>query len=140
MRLAGNRGKEPLTITDIANGESLSLPHVGKIMGKLKEAGLVASVRGRSGGYVLSVPADELTLSDIFRALDGRILETAYCHKPGSTEEQCVHAEDCSILPLWEALTDRMNQYLKDITLADLKLTEARGGPRKVGGGRSGTC
>jgi Rrf2 family iron-sulfur cluster assembly transcriptional regulator len=121
MRLASHRGEEPLTIPDIANGEGLSLPHVGKIMGILKESGLVESVRGRSGGYVLSIPAEELTLSEIFRALDNRLLETSYCEKGSRLSDQCVHAGDCSILPLWEALIGLMDRFLKDVTLADLE-------------------
>ena len=133
MRLAGHRGDEPLTITDIAKAEGLSLPHVGKIMGILKEAELVESVRGRSGGYVLSAPADELTLSEIFRALDGRILETAYCEKGNVRSEKCVHSGDCSILPLWEALIVLMDRFLKDVTLADLEDNQI-GGIRLKGG------
>ena len=121
MRLASHTGEEPLTINDIARGEGLSLPHVGKIMGILKEAELVESVRGRSGGYVLSVPAEELTLSDVFKALDGRIIETSYCEKGSRISERCVHSGDCSIMPLWEALIVLMDQFLKDVTLADLE-------------------
>ncbi len=121
MRLAGHQGEEPLTIPDIASGEGLSLPHVGKIMGILKESGLVESMRGRSGGYVLSMPAEKLTLSVIFRALDDRLLETSYCKKSGRISDQCVHAGDCSILPLWEALIGLMDRFLKDVTLADLE-------------------
>jgi Rrf2 family protein len=127
MRLASHNGEDPLTITDIAKGEGLSLPHVGKIMGILKEAELVESVRGRSGGYVLNLPADELTLSEVFKALDGRIIETAYCEKGSTISNHCVHSGDCSIMPLWEALTHLMDQFLKEVTLADLEHNQIHG-------------
>lgn len=141
MRLASHNGEDPLTITDIAKGEGLSLPHVGKIMGILKEAELVESVRGRSGGYVLSIPADELTLSEVFKALDGRIIETAYCEKGSTISNHCVHSGDCSIMPLWEALTVLMDQFLKEVTLADLENNQINGarlknGPNGENGGR----
>ena len=139
MRLASHNGEEPFTITHIAKGEGLSLPHVGKIMRILKEAELVESVRGRSGGYVLSVPAAELTLSEVFKALDGRLLETNYCEKGSIISDHCVHTGDCSILPLWEALIALMDQFLKEVTVADLEHKQINGVHLKNGrNGRGG--
>ena len=73
MLLAGRDEGHPLTLTEISEREGLSLPHAGKIMGILKDSGLVESVRGRSGGYVLKDPPQELTLSRIFQALEGLV-------------------------------------------------------------------
>jgi len=120
MLLARTEDRDPLTITDIAEREGLSLPHVGKIMGILKEAGLVDSVRGRSGGYVLKYPAGELNLSRVFRALDGRLLDLNYCHKVYRNSAPCVHIQGCSLQSFWESLTSRMDQFLGQVTVADL--------------------
>ncbi len=120
MILAANDDGEPLTIGDIADHEGLSLPHVGKVMGILKESGLVESVRGRSGGYVLKFPADELTLARVFRSLEGRLLERNFCNKSSRQSKKCVHMSDCSIESLWDALVMMMDQFLGQVTLADL--------------------
>jgi len=120
MLLAANDDGEPLTISDIAGQEGLSPPHVGKVMGILKDSGLVESVRGRSGGYVLRYPADELTLATIFRSLEGRLLERNYCHKSSTKSDSCVHISDCSIESLWDALVVMMDDFLGQVTLADL--------------------
>jgi Rrf2 family protein len=120
MLLAARDGDRPLTIPEISEMEGLSLPHVGKIMGILRDSGLVESVRGRSGGYILKYPPEELTLSRIFRSLEGRLLNLDFCSKEGRKSENCVHIRDCSIQSFWEAFVLIMDRFLGEVTLADL--------------------
>ena len=121
LALANHTGEAPLTIPDIARKEGLSTPQVSKMMGILKSAGLVESVRGRSGGYRLPRPAEEINVAEVFRALGGMLLEPDYCAKHGGVMPTCVHSNACSIRALWDVLAMHVDQLFQQITLANLK-------------------
>ena len=126
MSLVRHQGEDPLTIPDIAEAQGLSLAHVSKIMGILREAELVESVRGRSGGYVLPRPAEQISLAEVFNSLGGRLIEADYCdkHSGSNNHGNCMLAGNCSILALWEGLARIMDGFLEKISLADLALRQ----------------
>ncbi|MBD3334552.1 MAG: Rrf2 family transcriptional regulator [Candidatus Eisenbacteria bacterium] len=124
VQLARHDSDEPLTIAEISRREGLSLPYVGKLMNLLRQAGLAESVRGRSGGYVLPRPADQITLDTIVGALGGKLFEQGYCDRHPAGEETCVHAGDCSIRSVWAALHRLMGEMLSRTSLADLMRSE----------------
>ena len=62
MRLARVGQSESLSIPEIAVGEGLSQPYVGKLLAVLRQAGIIESVRGRTGGYRLAMPPEDITL------------------------------------------------------------------------------
>src|SRR5215469_16076105 len=64
MRLARVEDGHSLTIPEIAAAERLSPPYVAKLLSVLRQAGLIASVRGRTGGYHLTRPAAEVSLGE----------------------------------------------------------------------------
>src|SRR5262245_58507488 len=120
LELARHRGAEPLTVGAIAEQEGLSIPYVGKLRGHLRQSGLVESVRGRSGGYVLTRPAEEITLADALEVLGGSFFSSGFCDEHNGTHERCVHLGECSIRSLWGVLGDIFDRVLKRTTLADL--------------------
>jgi Rrf2 family protein len=123
LQLARYRGAEPLTVGAIAEEEGLSVPYVGKLMGHLRQSGLVESVRGRSGGYVLTRPAEEITLADALEALGGSFFSSGFCDEHNGTHARCVHLSDCSIRSLWGVLGDIFDRVLRRTTLADLAVS-----------------
>lgn len=126
LQLARHHGPEPLTVGAIAEEEGLSVPYVGKLMGHLRQRGLVESVRGRSGGYVLTRPAEAITLADALEALGGSFFSTEFCAEHNGNHERCVHLGECSIRSLWGVLGEIFDRVLSRTTLADLAAS-ARG-------------
>lgn len=120
LQLARHEGSEPLTGAHVAEAEGLSLPYVGKLLSLLRQAGLVESVRGRSGGFVLSRPAAEISVSDTLRALGGQLFEPEFCETHHGASEVCVHLGSCSIRSLWGVVGDLIDRVLARTSLADL--------------------
>lgn len=133
LQLARPHGPEPLTVAAIAEEEGLSVPYVGKIMGHLRQRGLVESVRGRSGGYVLTRPAEAITLADALEALGGSFFSTGFCDEHNGTHARCVHLSDCSIRSLWGVLGEVLDRVLRRTTLADLALSTSGCETVKIG-------
>lgn len=126
VQLAKHSDSEPLTIAEIGKREGLSLPYVGKLMALLRHGGLVESVRGRSGGYVLPRPASHISLHEIIEALGGEFFETDHCNRYPASQDACVHVDECSIRGIWGALAYIVQDVLSKTSLADLLRSEER--------------
>ena len=126
VHVAGATMERPLTVHEIAVREGLSSPYAAKLMNLLREAGLVDSVRGRGGGYYLTRPAVDITVSEILAALGGQIFESHFCDRFPGEEDACVHLGDCSIRSLWGTIEGLVEQVLRRTSLADLMKSEAR--------------
>jgi Rrf2 family protein len=123
LRLARVHGVQALTIPEISAAENLSAPYVGKLLGVLRQAGLVESVRGRTGGYHLTHPPGEIHLGMVLLALGEPLFEDpGYCerHAGPETSGPCVHQGGCSLRSLWQALERWMRHLLNQLTLEDL--------------------
>src|SRR5579864_4340632 len=80
LRLA--RADASLTLPELADAEGLSVPHVAKLMAVLRQAGLVDSVRGRAGGYLLAKAPEEIRLGSLLLTLGEPLFDEAdYCQK-----------------------------------------------------------
>jgi Rrf2 family protein len=126
VQVARSRGDEPLTISEIARREGLSLPYVGKLMNLLRQARLVESVRGRSGGYVLPRDPGKISLMEIVEALGGELFERDYCDRHPAGQDSCVHVDECSIRGIWGAVDRIIRDVLSRTTLADLLESEEK--------------
>ncbi len=109
----------PTTIRSISESEGLSTAYVGKLMFLMQKGGLVQATRGVQGGYVLVKSPDEVTLDQVFAALDPGGLEDV-CEKFTGLEAQCVHNGNCSVKRMWDGLSGHLQSYLRGITLRDL--------------------
>lgn len=126
LRLAEAEGRS-LTLPEISAAEGLSIANVAKLMGVMREAGLIESVRGRSGGYTLAKPPDEIGLGSLLLVLGEPLFdEPSYCdrHAGISSEGICVHKGGCSLRALWQTLEHWMRGTLNQVTLADLLQNE----------------
>lgn len=126
MQMAGSGPDQTVSVHEIAAREGLSDAYVAKLMNLLREAGLVDSVRGRSGGYYITHPAESVSLSAIMRALGGRLFQPEYCERFPGEESECVHLGDCSIRSLWGTVEGVVEEVLSRTTLADLLKSEQR--------------
>ena len=119
IQLAKRDKSQPVTIRQISESEGLSTAYVGKLMFMLQKAQLVQSTRGVQGGYLLAKTPQELTLFEVFQALDPSALDDV-CDKFTGNETACVHTGSCAIKFVWHGLSDHINGYLKRVSLADL--------------------
>lgn len=109
-----------LTIPEIGEREGLSTAYVGKLLHLLRQADLVRSVRGRSGGYTLSRPAEQVSVSDVIAVLGSQTWDTGGCSRFSGMLEVCVSSPRCTIRSLWGVLDSVVEHVLRSITLADL--------------------
>lgn len=111
------KNDEPVSLSSISIRQQLPLQYLEQLFSKLRRNGIVESVRGSSGGYLLSRPHDEITLIDIMNAVDEPI-KTMRCE---GKKEGCMGLnERCLTHKLWQGLGEHIQQYLSKITLADV--------------------
>ena len=113
--LALRSGEGPVTLAGISERQKISLSYLEQLFGKLRRHRLVDSVRGPGGGYCLARPGNQITVSDIVRAVD-EPLDATNC----GGHENCRADERCMTHDLWATLNAKMYEYLSSVTLADL--------------------
>src|SRR5438132_13361076 len=99
--------QQALTLPEIAAAEGLSTAYVAKLMAVLRDAGLIDSVRGRSGGYRLAQAPEDIGLGSLLLVLGEPLFdEPGYCDRhAGISEDGCVHNKStCSLKALWQTL------------------------------------
>jgi Rrf2 family protein len=113
--LARDAGKSPVTTAHIAEAYGISEAHLSKVFQRLAKAGLVKSVRGPHGGFRLKKAPEEITLRDIYEALDGPMkAHTCLFDEPRCGRRECV---------LGDLLADvhhRIAARFSETTLADI--------------------
>ena len=107
---------DPVRADDLAAGQQLPVAFLERILGDLRRGGVVVSVRGRSGGYRLARPADEITLADVIRAVDGPLV-TVRDERPTALE---YGGSAEALLEVWVALRVSVRDVLDQVTLAGL--------------------
>ena len=115
LDLAFHSQIKPVTLTDIAARQTISLSYLEQIFSRLRRAGMVKGVRGPGGGYTLCGAAKDINIADIITAVDEQIDAT----KCGG-EANCQEHGACLTHDLWMDLSERIREYLKGITLAEL--------------------
>ena len=110
--------KEPVSIGCIATRQKLSERYLEQLFALLKKAGLVKSIRGASGGYVLARDASEISVGDVLRALEGN-LEPVRCAAFYS-EEGCMASDECVTKYVWQKINDSINKTVNEIKLDEL--------------------
>ena len=123
LQLAYLKPGESLTLAQMAEREGISVANAGKLLWILSKAGLVQSLRGNRGGYLLARPAAEILLSEVISVLDEDEVE-GHCKSYTGVMEVCVHTGDCGIRPVIVGLHEIVHNALSQITLAQLIGTE----------------
>lgn len=116
--LAEYAGEEPVSIASISLRQGISERYLEQLMAKLKKAGLVKSIRGAGGGYVVGKRPDEISVGDILRALEGN-LEAVSCaafHK----DETCEAQDVCVTKYVWKRINESIRHTVDGIYLSQL--------------------
>ncbi len=109
-----------VTIPDISKMEGLTPANAAKLLRILRLGGFIESARGRSGGYKLARPADQIIVGDVLNILGGKIYEETFCGSHTGAIDVCNHIIDCSMRSLWRSVQNAVNVVLKRITLRDM--------------------
>ena len=107
-----------VSLGDIAERQGISRKYLEQVMSLLLKAGYVESLRGKSGGYRLSRPAEEYTLGNILRAVEGTLAPVACLDC--TSGEICPRVEDCPTVDVWRDLGSVTSAYLNEKRLSDL--------------------
>ncbi len=115
--LAVNNHGSYVALKDISARQDISLKYLEQIVTLLGKAGLIRSLRGPAGGYMLSRRPDEYTIGEIIRATEGE-LSPVNCVE-GSVNT-CSRAGNCPTVSFWQGLYGVINEYIDQTTLKDL--------------------
>lgn len=108
----------PVSISSIAARQGLSDGYLEQLVALLRKAGLVKSIRGASGGYVLTKDPGDISVGDVLRALEGS-LEPVKC-SAFYDGEGCTAAGGCVTKYVWQKINDSINRTVDDMTLEEL--------------------
>ncbi len=134
--LACHSKGNPVALADVADRQEISLSYLEQLFGKLRKGGLVKSVRGPGGGYMLSRTAEEVRISDIIIAVDEPIKATRCT--PGSPAGCRGNNSRCLTHDLWGELGNQIYLYLSSVSVADICERRVLGGSGAVYRGEDG--
>lgn len=109
---------EPVSINSIAARQGISERYLEQLMTLLKKAGLIKSIRGAGGGYVLAKAVDKISVGDVLRALEGN-LEPVEC-TAFSEEAPCEASGGCVTKYVWQKINESINRTVDEISLEQL--------------------
>lgn len=132
FEIARSYNDRPMTIKEISERQDVSVAYLEQILNQLRKAGIINSVKGPGGGYVLSRGPDTVSIGEILRELEGPVAITS-CLDP---KEGCIRVEGCVTHLLWKSLGEKIESFLNSMTLKDLLkgATEHKGRFIKVAG------
>ena len=115
LDLAFHSQTKPVTLTEIATRQTISLSYLEQLFARLRKAGMVTGVRGPGGGYKLSREAIEINIAEIIAAVDEPI-DSTKCGGKGD----CQEGQACLTHDLWMGLSDQIRAYLSGISLGEI--------------------
>lgn len=118
LDLALHTEESIISLSAIADRQDISISYLEQLIAKLKKAGIVNSIRGAQGGYVLSKPPSEISVGEILRALEGN-LNPIKCSEL-SGEKGCNGADSCVTKFVWKRISDSINDTVNTMMLSEL--------------------
>ena len=115
LDLALNSKNKPVNLSDISERQAISLSYLEQLFSKLRKNDIVRSIRGPGGGYLLNAPEDEISVANIINAVNETI-ELSRC----DGRANCRDGKQCLTHNLWVDLSDRINEFLDNISIGEL--------------------
>ncbi|MEQ8514603.1 MAG: Fe-S cluster assembly transcriptional regulator IscR [Chromatocurvus sp.] len=115
LDLAINQNTGPIRLAAISDRQGISLSYLEQLFAHLRRRGLVKSVRGPGGGYQLRRDAGAISVAEVIAAVN----EDTDATRCGGTGD-CQEGDTCLTHHLWMDLSDRIRDFLQDISLGDL--------------------
>ena len=115
--LADHEGHAPVALRDVSERQKISRRYLEHLATNLRNAKLIASVPGKNGGYSLQRSPEEIPIAEIIGASIGRV-DLIRCV---SAPKLCDRAEVCPSRRMWSKITERIDEVLGTVTLAELR-------------------
>jgi Rrf2 family transcriptional regulator, cysteine metabolism repressor len=121
VQLARSHGSGPVPLSQVAEKERISQDFLEQLMVTLRQRGLVRSVRGVHGGYLLAMEPGQISVGDVMTAVDGPFIPMQ-CLDPAhdTTCTMGMSVYDCTTRDVWALLQEKVMETLNGVTLADL--------------------
>ena len=116
IELAAATDEKPVKAERIATAQGIPLNFLENILGELRHAGIVRSHRGAEGGFRLARPADQVSVADVIRAVEGPLASV----RGGPPEEAAYEGAATSLLRVWIAVRANLRAVAEHVTLADI--------------------
>ena len=116
--LAVHGERDAVSIASIAARQQISESYLEQLIPKLRKAGFISSVRGAGGGYVLAKPAEEISVGDVLRALEGNLDPVDCAGLPGASG--CEGSDSCVTKYVWQKINESVNHTVDGIFLSEL--------------------
>ena len=110
---------EPVSLSDIAIRQDISMSYLEQLIAKLRQAHIVTSVRGAKGGYSLAASRDKISVGDILRTLEGD-LAPVNCSEVTENGVPCKESDQCITKIVWKRIGDSINHAVDNLMLSDL--------------------
>jgi Rrf2 family transcriptional regulator, iron-sulfur cluster assembly transcription factor len=124
IRIAACRDRDGMSIPQLSEAEGLSSHYVAKLTRILRIAGFVNSTPGNKGGYVLALPAEQIVINNVLKALGGALFDQRFCGSQSGALRFCTNSVDCSSRSLWQMIQFIVDEFLDKVTLHDLVIKE----------------
>ena len=121
VNIAMNGSKAATSIADISKEEGISATYLEQLMNRLRRKGLIESIRGPKGGYVLSKDAGKITVGDIVKTLEGDIYPVSCITDKTELINSCKSGKNCVPKIIWHKLAKAISDCLESVTLEDLR-------------------
>ena len=113
-----NDNSTPISLKDIAKRESISIHYLEQIFFILKKAGIVKSLRGPNGGYLLNKKPSEILIGDIIASVEP--IEIISCISRSKDKKECDRKSICLAFDMWNSISGKITEFLNSITIEDV--------------------
>jgi len=117
--IAVNSDGRAVSLSDISVRQDISLSFLEQMFGQLRKSGIVDSIRGANGGYILAKPIDEIQLGSVMRAVDEEV-HTKRCDRLESGLSCTGKGTKCLSHDLWQAMEDHIEGFFSAISIQDV--------------------
>jgi Rrf2 family protein len=128
VELAAAADDRPIKAERIATNQQIPLNFLENILGELRHAGIVRSYRGADGGFRLAKEADEVTVADVIRAVEGPLATV----RGGPPEDSAYGGASYALPRVWIAVRKNLRSVVEHVTLADIARGELPPGIEKL--------
>jgi Rrf2 family protein len=122
IELAVNYGKGPTLLKEIATRQEISEKYLEQLMGPLRAAGLIYTLRGNKGGYILGKDPREVTVYNVISVVEGSLAPVPCVDKA----EICHRAPFCVARNIWSDLKTKIIIQLDSVSLAELAASQEK--------------
>lgn len=116
IELAASPDERPVRAEQVARAQGIPLNFLENILGELRHAGIVRSQRGAEGGFRLARPADQVTIADVIRAVDGPLATV----RGGPPEESSYPGAAAELPRVWIAVRKSLRSVVEKVTIGDV--------------------